>query len=294
MRTQVLAVSVALAGCGRMGFTERDGTTVDAAVDAAPDAAQTNLMFVTSTAEAGAVCTAGPASADAVCATRAMDAGLPGTYRAWMSGPGEHARDRLGSARGWLRTDGRPFADTVASMISGQVIFPGRFTELGVDIQHGFTQTATAADGTHSTASGCSVGGLTGSAGTRWASGIVVSNGRLYCFGIDHATPVSAPRVSGRVAFVSTQDWPPSSGIAAADAICAADATSGGQPGTYRAFLPTTTASAASRFDLGGAIWVRPDGVPIVTQASDLASWTLLAPIMLHADGSPTQLRVWT
>lgn len=294
MRSGVLVLIAALAGCGRWGFSDRVAPTdapLDAESDAVADAALTNRMFVTSTLES--VCAMGPAAADAVCAARATAAGLAGTYRAWMSSVGENARDRLGSARGWLRTDGQPFADTVASIAAGQVIFPPRFDERGVDVGHAYTQTATGIDGAYS-ARGCEDGGLTAAAGTRWVSGIVVSDGRLYCFGVDHATPVVAPRVTGRIAFASTQSFTPSSGIPAADAICAAEASAAGQPGTYRAFLPTTTVTAASRFDPTGAVWVRPDGLPIVRQASDIVDWNLIAPIMLHADGSPTQLRVWT
>ena len=70
----------------------------------------------------------------------------------------------------------------------------------------------------------------------------------------------------------------PPSGIAAADALCTSEATAAGLPGTYRAFLATKQASAMSRFDLGGAPWVRVDGVVLATTASDFGAGNFLAP----------------
>src|SRR5206468_3194505 len=51
--------------------------------------------------------------ADSRCNDAAAAAGLPGEYRAWLSTAAHYARDRLAGARGWIRTDGAPFADTV-------------------------------------------------------------------------------------------------------------------------------------------------------------------------------------
>src|SRR5690606_4557544 len=95
---------------------------VDAAVP--PDAAvPTNLVFVTSTTHEPASL-GGLAGGDAICAARAEAAGLPGTYVAWLSTATVDARDRLGSARGWRRVDGEPFADTVEDLASGKIFYP--------------------------------------------------------------------------------------------------------------------------------------------------------------------------
>lgn len=56
-------------------------------------------------------------------------------------------------------------------------------------------------------------------------------------------------------------------GLAGADAICQARAAAAGLPGTYRAWLGTSTANAQARIEAGGARgWIRPDGRPLVDQ----------------------------
>jgi len=53
--------------------------------------------------------------ADALCAFKASNAGLPGTYLAWMSSAPTNAIDRMADGGPWLRTDGaRAFADRAA------------------------------------------------------------------------------------------------------------------------------------------------------------------------------------
>src|SRR2546428_3153004 len=88
-----------LAGCGRFGFGDAlpDGPHGDASPTF-------NVAFVTSTSQAAASL-GSLAGADALCQARAASAQLSGTYRAWLSDGSTNARDRLGSARGWLRTD---------------------------------------------------------------------------------------------------------------------------------------------------------------------------------------------
>jgi hypothetical protein len=56
-------------------------------------------------------------------------------------------------------------------------------------------------------------------------------------------------------------------------------------PGTYRALLASSTASAASRFSTTGTTWVRPDGLPVFATASDLDTMTVVTPIVLSAGG---------
>ena len=295
----VLMVS-GLASCGRWGFTDRQGAisgedaSVDASIDAVPiDAAVPNFVFATSTQQT--ICSSGLAAADALCQTRAGIAGLPGTYVAWMSSATTNARDRLGSARGWIRPDGQPFADTVANLVSGDVWYPARIDELGADTGYVWTETASDFDGTYDATNGCSLGGRPTQGGVGWSTGVLVSYGRLTCFGIDQITPVSLSRAIGRLAFVSTTAFAPSTGIAAADTACGTDATAAGLAGTYRAFLPTTTATAASRFSLAGASWVRTDGVALFAAATDLTAWTTIAPLDHHADGSlAAGGRVWS
>jgi len=87
------------------------GASPEAAFDQAIEDLAVNFVFATSTsypADFG-----GLAGADAICNQHAGDAGLPGTYVAWLSTTTVDARDRLAGARGFVRPDGLPFADTV-------------------------------------------------------------------------------------------------------------------------------------------------------------------------------------
>jgi hypothetical protein len=92
-----------IAGCGRVDF-ELHGVA-DAPADAAPPA---NFAFVTSTKQLPTTFGSDLAGADAICNTRATQAGLLGTYVAWLSSTTMPAVNRLGGARGWIRTDGLP------------------------------------------------------------------------------------------------------------------------------------------------------------------------------------------
>jgi hypothetical protein len=106
----------------------------------------------------------------------------------------------------------------------------------------------------------------------------------LYCLEVARDVAVSQPNATGRYAFTGSP-FNPANGLDGGDGLCNAQAASASLPGTYRVLLATSTASAASRFNLDGGIWVRPDHVPIVAAASDLASDKLVAPISTDATG---------
>jgi hypothetical protein len=265
-------------GCGRVGFTPESeagdsGPGSDAAaadgppLDGAPAA---NLVFVTSTTHQ--MGTLGSLlAADAVCQARADAAGLDGTFVAWLSTSTVDAKDRLGTARGWIRRDGTPFADSISSLTSGAIFYPVRHTEEGEE-PSGFPYvvTATTPAGTYS-GTGCS--DLTSTSGAisqgyawggsdEWTSS---SNNscdggvRFYCFGIDRTVAVLSPSVPGRRAFVSDAAWQPGGGIASADALCAGEADTAGLAGSFRALLASDGVSAMARFTAGSP-WVRVDG----------------------------------
>ena len=67
--------------------------------------------------------------ADNECMNAAAAASLPGRYVAWLSVPGQSARDRLGAASGWHRTDGKPFARDFPMLTEGNIFYPLRKTE---------------------------------------------------------------------------------------------------------------------------------------------------------------------
>jgi hypothetical protein len=265
---------------------EDDASTGDAAV--AP-----NLMFVTSTNVD--LCAVGVAGADAECTALATAAGLPGNYRAWASQIAVvDAKDRFGNAAGWVRIDGRPFADSIASIIAGELYFPPRIDETGTNVGITNLVTGTQQTGVADTSTACMLGGYTSNIGYRWSSAYVESVGHIACLGVDRIATVPRPQATGRIAFVTTGLFDPSTGRASADALCASEATAASLPGSYLAFLSTTTQAGSARFDLTGAPWVRTDGVPIMQSANDLATWNLLTGIDRHADQTLERLPAWS
>jgi len=266
-----------------------------------------NYVFTTSTLHAPVGLT--PIDADAACAARATAAGLPGTYVAWLSTTTMSAVSRIATARGWVRTDGRPFADSPASLTSASaVLYPAALDELGAPVDRSEVLTGTGPSGALMAGYNCrdwSSGtgpvqfGDATAGPTSWTSlgntpCSTVANFHLYCFGTDSARPIAVTPAGGRIAFLSGP-VAPGGGVAAFDAACAAEAAAVGLRGTFRALVATNTASAASRFDLSGPPWVRPDGVAVVTAAADLVTTALLAPIAVRADGTYSLAPpVWT
>jgi hypothetical protein len=84
-------------------------------------------------------------------------------------------------------------------------------------------------------------------------------------------------------------------GLSAADAFCANDAAAAGLPGTFVAFLSTSTVDARSRL-AGSRGWVTPDGTPIAdTVESMLDGNRVFNPADQFADGTRSAgISLWT
>lgn len=222
------------------------------------------------------------AAADDRCTAAAHAASLPGQYRAWLSTTAVDARDRLGQARGWVRADGSPFADTVDDIATGRI-----FNLLNVD-ERGMPSTLLADDlimtGTNQygllmpgqncdnwasdTQEGFSGGTKLGTTGiwTAWSTSPCGTPAHLFCFGVDHSYPVAppAPPAGSKRAFVTEGKWVADGGLVGADYFCSVEAAAAGLSGTFAALLASATSTAASRFaSLAGAVWFRVDGVPL-------------------------------
>lgn len=300
MRFVVVAFLLCTA-CQALFHVEKVPTGADAApgVDGAIDGPdQPNLAFVTSLKVApgslGSV-----QAADAMCSSLATSAGHPGNYVAWLSSSTSSATSRIGtSARGWVRRDGRPFADTLVDIAQGKVWYPLRLTEAGDDVASSgaaadlVVATGTEANGSpsiytcndYTSASSTSgiTAGLADNAPYGWTSQMGAScaqPARLYCLGIDHSVPVTLVPESARHAFVSVNDVTSGGTLAAYDQECTTEAISAGLTGTYRAALATTTRSALSRFT-AGAPWIRADGVTTID-----SSGAMLAPVLFQPVG---------
>jgi hypothetical protein len=249
----------------------------------------------------------GLAGADAICNGEAAAAGLPGTYVAWLSTSTVAAKDRLGTSRGWVRSDGSPIADTIADLTSGKTLVPIRVTAAGTlaplnGSAHTVVVTGTTMAGTlasancvdwTTTAANDWVGNANnvGRSWTEWFEG-PASDGNgcsgqlhLYCFGVGRTQALTIDPAPGRLAFVSGNAMTPGAGIASADTLCQTEATNAGRTGTFKAVLASTTASAASRFNEGGAPWVRPDGIPIAAPGTSPFDG-VQAPLNVMLDGT--------
>ena len=258
-----------------------------------------NYVFVSSTTFPSNTLTA--AVADSACGHDAAIAGLPGTYVAWLSTPVADAISRIPSgARGWIRTDGKPFADTFSDLTTkNRVFFPILLDAQGAPVMAG-VHTGTTPSGVRNSGGDCNGWidgdgveaedvGITTGGPADWTDigGGVCGTYPVYCFGVDRSARVVPVAAKGRMGFVTKTPFLSGPGIAGADALCTSEASSAGLPGNYRALLATTGASPISKFDTTGQPWVRPDGIPIVTNASDLGTDSqMLAPIAVEADGT--------
>jgi hypothetical protein len=317
-----LGAAAALVGCG-----DDDAAAVDPSTSAASSAVASsgsggggggggeggafegpNVAFVTSELYAPEEL-GGLSGADAACNTLAGRAGLPGTYVAWLSDSSTDAATRIGAARGWLRTDDRPFADTLAQLAAGEHYYPLNHDENGDRVDPGMVATGSNPDGTGESGtdgdycqnwSGANaeagvVQGGTDLGGASWSSNGSIDiallpcsePAHLYCFGVDDNTPLEVEFPPTRIAFVTEASPSASLGIENFDAACADEADARGLTGSFLALVAADGASAASRFTIDrGMPWGRTDGVPLMDAPGDLVNDSLLAPINRLADGS--------
>ncbi|HVU49782.1 MAG TPA: choice-of-anchor D domain-containing protein [Polyangia bacterium] len=280
-----------------------------------------NYMFVTSaTVIPGRL--NGIAGADAECAQLATTAGLPGTYKAWISDNATNANSRIG-AGGWVRTDGRPFTRNLASLTqSNQIVYyPPRVDENGNDLGPKRIPVVTGGDNTGKSfgqqcngattqswtqTTGSAYIGLAAAGSQYWAynqlDGAGCSNPQhLYCFRADLAPTVPVvvtfPPANVRRVFISDFSVSSGGGVAAFDAECVADAKAAGYANysSFIALVATTGGSALKRVNMNGPTWMRPDQVLVVATPADLASGNLISPIDCAADGATYKNpAVWT
>lgn len=266
-----------------------------------------NYAFVTSTTHTGNL--GGLSGADEICNQLAADAGLPGTYVAWLSDSSTNAIDRLGNANGWLRTDGRIFARSREALANPKQIVHPLILDENQEPVDSYVFTGTEKDGTRSENScsdwtseasdeGAVMVGKTAYVGDQWTGPLTVWCSMahpIYCLGIDHDRPIPMPKVEGRIAFSTRRKFLADQGIDAADEICAREAEEAGLEGTFKALLGTTTFSPISRFSLDGDTWVRPDGVPIWDNAADALEFPPVAPLLIDAFGEISEpgVSVW-
>ena len=173
---------------------DADPAVADADTESAADAsgAESRIIFATSSLHAGDL--GGFEGADGICEARAAEAGLEGTFRAWLSTGEVDAPDRLDPAPGALvRTDGEIVVASWDALVGGSLQNPISLDEHGDPI-FGDVWTGTTADGSSAAdhcegftaGSGPSTGlcGNSGATDGSWTENIVPACGttlRLYC-----------------------------------------------------------------------------------------------------------------
>jgi hypothetical protein len=259
-----------------------------------------NYMFVTS-GTYNFQNIGGLAGADAMC--MAEKGPLPGNYVAWVSSSSTNAIDRLGSARGWIRADHKPFADKQSDLAGGAIFYPPILDANGLPLDPStMVMTGTNANGTDGLdcfATSFATVGYAGGGTGEWTNNTIaepcLGSYHMYCFATDKVVPVGPPAPTGKLAFSSSSN-PGGSGLGALDVTCQNDATATGLGAKqFLAFVATTTASASSRFADLTAPRARRDGA-IVTH--DLTRFGLStgteAPLDQKANGSYAAEAVFT
>jgi hypothetical protein len=242
----------------------------------------------------------GLAGADDICQSHAAAAGLPGTFVAFLSTSTVNAKDRVGAARGWIRVDGKPVIDSLATTLAtGQIFYSPALDELGAPADIGAVMTGTKPDGTVDAGYTCSdytspsgsvtIGGARDGA-FNWLAlgGSDCSAGfRIWCLQTDYTTPLQMPPLSNPIAFVTKDYFDTATGLAAADAMCRTDATSAGLPDadSYKALLGTHAMAPASRFS-STYTFKRTDDVPLNASGDSFfdKTKTWFAPLDVTAD----------
>lgn len=240
--------------------------------------------------------------ADARCRDAASVAGLPepSTYVAWFSDANRSALSLLTGSSGWVRPDGKPFANTPADIASGQLFYPPRIDQFQNDafVDGELVATGTSAAGAADVL--CNLGGggsitvgLDDASAPLWTQLYDVdcsTNFKIYCFGTGRTADVTPTfPVDGLRAFLSSPtEW---SDISNLDGMCGSDATTAGLAGTYRALVATTAQAPRDRIgNPAGKSWYRVDGVRVTGPAMT----ELEAPLDVDAAGAHHDAPVWS
>jgi hypothetical protein len=272
----LLILTATLAGCNGSGGSG-SGTPNVAFVTSVSGTGNLNLW-----ADAGGA--TGLAAGDAVCQARATAAGLPGTYKAWLSNsttdaychvqgydghkisdPSGCGQSSMPKAAGpWVRTDGYPFAATIDKLVNSHQIFTAiRFTQTGTPLVGGEYFTGTSEDGTNSTFNCSNWGsGLNADHGTfGWTNGTTNDwsgygtatcdqSLHLLCMQTGSGAPLPDMTIppSAKKVFITstTYDGAQVGGIAGGDAKCVLRATAVGlvNAANFKAWLSDSTHDA--------------------------------------------------
>lgn len=293
LRRGIFALA-ALAGCGRLGFTERQSGDDAARDDAASSESRANYAFVTAGRYTGVL--GGVAGADTICGTEADAAGISGDYVAllWSADRPDPAALLAGS-RGWKLPSGEWLADTPATVSQGAFYRPlnafasgqrvDRFEDGGLRFWTGrYTDTC----GDWRSATGLGDQAYVPQYARLSDGGLACTDAyRLACFERGHAVAPALPAISHARLFVTAATWTPGAGITRADALCNTEATAAGI-GASMALLPDTVAAADRVPGARTTFYQQPDGILVGTLAAPDSYF------LVGADRAPHEGALWT
>ncbi len=291
-----------------------------------------NVAFVTSVAYPGNL--GGIAGADAKCQSRADAAGLPGTFKAWISDSTTDAYCHIHNLTGkkatncgglaalpvaagpWIKTNGAPFAPTIDKLTAsphvvytplnydefGNLFLPtwaGNYTNTDWNGVY-FSGYAACNDWTDGTVSTEAVGGQVYSAANNlWGSGFgysCASSLPLICMQTGAGMPLSSVTTTGKTVFItSTAQSGNLGGLAGADAICQSRASAGGLANPTK-FRAWLSDSTTDAISRlsSNGPWVRRDGIKVADNKAVLTSGTLFTSISLNELGDYVNSGAWT
>jgi hypothetical protein len=275
-----------------------------------------NLVFVSSatypTTLGSAIAYDGKCNALASAAgINDLDAPNGTSFIAWMSDATSNARTRLGSARGFVRVDGLPFADDPGDFLGSsrlEVFNPIRFDEVGNNVGATHIMTGTGNGGqaeptctcsNWTSTSGDACLGRTSGGPIRWTStgwGSCAPR-RVYCIMTTRNVPVSPAPAAGKLIFTSNNYFIVGVGKTPDDVCREGTLPSGVASGDVVAFIATTTgaATSADKFTATAEqLYVRPDGQVVGTGAQIAAGGLLDSGIWQTADGRYGDLGMFT
>lgn len=254
---------------------------------------------------------------DTQCNALASAAGInnsTGTaFSAWMSDFNSNAIDRLSTARGFIRVDGAYISDLRTDISGGRIMNPIDLDETG-QVQAGLlVYTGTNSDTTAS-ASHCLnwtggtgqtfLAGITSGGPSAWTAATPQNCGSqapIYCFEKDRSAilaSVPLPAGAKRIYLLRSPAFVSGGGITSADNVCNLAGNKGPLTGTYKAFLATSSTSAAARVLFPSASYYTTDllAPQLIGTGSQIASGVVNTGIWAGSNGSYSTQSVlaWT
>jgi hypothetical protein len=245
---------------------------------------------------------------DRFCQAHAVDAGLTGDFRAWLSTSTEPARSRFPSDGGWVTTRGEPIAGDLHQLLSSGPMHPVQYDERG---RLRASRVSTGTDSLGEVATLIFGGSNNCTSFTRLDDGVALGDSRsggeiwtqlsgtesesgacdlpraLFCFTAEEglgAPPrtLAIPAGARRAFLTHGRLLGNFGGFAPAAALCAGEARDAGLSGTFDPLIWVQTALSVKD---DGRPWYRMDGVRVYSSDAGVPGLNWTAPLTTDARG---------